>query len=89
MCVLTKLCSAAEDVRLAPIRLVGGSTDFEGRVELLIQGEWGTICDDSWNQPDAEVVCRQLGFLADGAEAVSYARFGQVHTFARGYIHTF
>ena len=60
------------------IRLVGGSTDSEGRVELLVQGEWGTICDDYWDQEDAEVVCRQLGFLTHGAQAVSYARFGQV-----------
>ena len=69
---------ADNDPNPPAIRLVGGSNDHEGRVEILVAGEWGTICDDGWDQPDAEVVCRQLGFLPYGAEAVSYARFGQV-----------
>ena len=38
-----------------PIRLVDGNYPNEGRVEILIQGQWGTICDDYWNTPDAQV----------------------------------
>ena len=66
------------DIGVAPIRLVSGAGSYEGRVEILIQGQWGTICDDYWDTQDAEVVCRQLGFLADGAQALSFAHFGEV-----------
>ena len=48
------------------VQLVGGSTEYEGRVELCYDQMWGTICHDDWNTNDANVVCNQLGHQPTG-----------------------
>ena len=48
------------------LRLAGGNVANEGRVEVCMDNEWGTICDDSWGTSDANVACKQLGFSSTG-----------------------
>ena len=44
------------------VRLQGGITKFEGRVEICKNERWGTVCGNIWFDTHATVVCRQLGF---------------------------
>ena len=47
------------------IQLIGGKNKFEGRVEVCQDGQWKTVCNRGWNNVEARVVCRQLGFAED------------------------
>lgn len=68
--------AGASSVEVVPIRLVNGSGPHEGRVEVLHNQHWGTVCDDSWDTKDGDVACRMLGFR--GAQATyRTAHFGQ------------
>ena len=44
------------------VRLLGGVIPNQGRVELCIGEQWGTVCHDAWGTNDASVVCKQLGY---------------------------
>ncbi len=48
------------------IQLSGGADYTEGRVEICLDDEWGTVCDRMWGVTDAAVVCRQLGLASLG-----------------------
>ena len=44
------------------VRLVNGPSDAEGRVEIRYNDIWGTICNDNFDDNDALVLCKMLGF---------------------------
>ena len=48
------------------VRLVGGSNQYEGNVEVCINGIWSTICDSGWSSSDAKVACGDAGYPGAG-----------------------
>ena len=50
------------DTTPLPLRLVSGSNEQEGRIEMLYYGVWGTVCDTNFGINSANVACRRLGF---------------------------
>lgn len=57
------------------VKLVEGSGDHEGNVEIFHLGRWGSVCDDEWDMREAMVICRQLGF--EGAVKITHSsQFG-------------
>ena len=59
------------------LRLVNGGTQFEGRLEVCLGDQWGTICDDYWksNPLNAQVACRQLGF---SNQSTTFRKFANI-----------
>ena len=78
MCYLD-IATSTPTLQNGDVRLINAAdnTNISGRLEVYYQGQWGTVCDDGFNNNAASVVCRQLGFNPAGAIAVSNAYFGQ------------
>ena len=54
------------------MRLIEGETEWEGRLEVCLGRRWGTVSNDGWSMTDAQVVCRDLGYVLSNGKALLY-----------------
>ena len=59
------------------LRLVNGGTPNLGRVEICIEGVWGTVCHDTFGDSEARIVCRQLGYSTSDVRVFDSAIIGE------------
>ena len=65
-CISSYSGAAPPECTDGEIRLVNGTTERNGRVEMCYGGIWGSVCNHFWDDTDASVVCRELGHNSTG-----------------------
>ena len=60
------LGSTPDNCTHGDMKLIGGSTEYEGTLQVCVNSIWGTVCDSSWSYSDAAVACFQLGYGGAG-----------------------
>lgn len=66
--LLCHACTHTGAQQNGDVRLVGSSSSMQGRVEIFLSGEWGTVKFNSSSsaylkqEGTAQVICRQLGY---------------------------
>ena len=63
---LTVIDTVPDNCTHGAVKLVGGNSQYEGNVEVCINGIWATICDIGWNTNDARVACGNAGYPGPG-----------------------
>ena len=59
---ITVDCRGQEGV----IRLFNGSSVSDGEVQYCLGSTWTPVCGDDWDESEAAVACRHLGFAGEG-----------------------
>ncbi len=60
--IASVVCSNGEETPQTSLQLLDGSSDSEGRLEIMFAGLWGEVCFIEWGLEESNVACRQLGF---------------------------
>ncbi|XP_052084656.1 neurotrypsin-like [Mytilus californianus] len=61
-------CYGSHQIFKGDLRLVGGNSPREGRLEVYYNYQWGTVCSDHFDIVEARVACKQLGYSTDAIE---------------------